>query len=165
MKYTTLLVICLSITINLNSTKLSPEVSRIKGADCNHTINDKLKGITNPIGLKKTKINWDFEIKNNDTNFEQFICSYYGLRAGIKNLYNSIKFKKVKTNYQYIRRHNPESKYIKHFFKISKLNKRSLINNDDDFIKSVAVIIFLETSIKVDERELKEIYKQWKRNF
>ena len=165
MKYMTLLVICLSITINLNSTKLSQEVSSIRGADCNHDINNKLKGITNPIGLRKTKINWDFEIKNNNSNFEQFVCSYYGLRAGVKNLHNSLMFKKVKTNYQYIRRHNPERKYIKSFFKITKFNKRDLIDNDDDFIKSVSVIIFLETSVKIEEAELKRMYLLWKQKF
>lgn len=167
MKYTILLLICFianNISSNNSEERLykvnnkqianipfnRPE-ERIYRANNEQFINILLKDYTNPIGLINTSVNWDFEIKNNKGKFEKFVTPESGLRAGMKNLYNAIKLKKIKNNYELIKRHNDEKKYINNFFKISKLSKSTLINNDNDFVILIKTIVFLETSITLKE--------------
>lgn len=162
MKYTILLIILLVFSLKTytnqeNKNLIFSQEERYSAAHTRTDINKLFNNITNPIGLKKTKNKWNYKISKNNTKFERFKEPFWGIRAGIINLLNYIKYNKVTTNYEYIYRHNPEKKYIDDFFKLSKLDSTELINNHKEFIISVKIIIFLETSKTINTKQIEYV--------
>lgn len=92
----------------------------------------RLLTINNPTGIIKSKIKWLGEIPGADGKFEAYAHPYYGLRAGVLNVYNKITKKGLNTFNKLIPVLTPKSDNNKTDLYIQELERMTAINRNQD---------------------------------
>lgn len=92
----------------------------------------RLLEINNPTGIVKSKVKWLGEIPGADKKFAAYAHPYYGLRAGILNVYGKIKNKGLYTLNKLIPVLTPKADGNNTALYISELEKMTGLDKDQD---------------------------------
>lgn len=92
----------------------------------------RLLQLNNPTGIIKSKIKWLGEIPGADKKFAAYAHPYYGLRAGILNVYGKIKNKGLYTLNKLIPVLTPKADNNNTALYISELEKMTGLDRDQD---------------------------------